>query len=485
MKLVIGQFIFIQSFAFLYPGFVASDSYIHSAISQSILANAGGLPKPFTSVVWYDATPMLSLLNAIGNLLLGAPLRSTYLVFGFVVPMMTVISVGAIVTKITSNTDASRIAMLVGCLISRFWVWSTAPIPEALALLLVTSCVVFCLVNNSKALFALSILIVGVVFTHGVMALVLILTMLAIYLFTRSRAALYSGLTSILVFATYSVITSIEGAEPGIATFWYGLLELLSKGYFPYQSSSLGQAGSIFGNAEIIIGTYWWFILSALAWLGLVELVCKDSKYKRFALVLTLIGGISFVGGISSGVLVTQIEAERYLGLAGYPLVCIPVSIGLTSLLGKLESKRRVVLFVFIFLFVFNGVASPSVSSDLWQDAGQGHYAALNRIASSTTTGEVASQNFVNNFDSNYYVVSNYLLEFVNITNPHTTFVLSNFPETGYTQNSISGLPRIVVISTRADALSFPSTNPSANVVFDNYDVVYSNLGSISSFLFS
>ena len=41
VELVLGQFIFIESFALLYPGFVAVDSYRDLWISQSIIANAG------------------------------------------------------------------------------------------------------------------------------------------------------------------------------------------------------------------------------------------------------------------------------------------------------------------------------------------------------------------------------------------------------------------------------------------------------------
>ena len=189
----------------------------------------------------------------------------------------------------------------------------------------------------------------------------------------------------------------------------------------------------------------------ALVWIGFLELLKKDSKYKRFTIVLTILATLSFMAAILSQLIVTQTETIRYVGLVSYPLLCISASIGLMVLSKKEQVTKRSILSVIVLLFIISGVASPLVSPDLWQDVGQGHYAAVNRVVGSTTIGEEAGQNFLNKYDNNYYVMSNYHLQFINIVNPQNGLeaVSGAFYEVGYAEYPIGG-EHVVLVSFRA-----------------------------------
>jgi hypothetical protein len=485
LRLVVGQFIFLESFAILYPGFVAVDSYRDLFISQSIVSSGGGLPQTFTNIVWYDFSPMAPLLYAIGHIVSAAPLRTTELGVGFAFPTVSILAIGSIVNKVTSNMYSARIAILFGSLLSYLWVWATWPIPEMFALSLVCLSIVLCLQSGTgKAIIGSTLLVATVVLTHGGMAIILTVITFSIFLLTRIRTAAYVSGVALVLFLVYSVYAFSQGVQLGIVTFWTFLLATLTESGLAAAAPTFGQSGSVIGTTESALGAYWWILLAAFAWLGFLAMLKNDSKYKRISILLTILAAFSFGVGISSAILATRTDTIRYFGLIGYPLLCISASVGLVSLGRKLQSNGRIALSVLLFLFVISGVVAPSVSPDFWQDVGQGHYAAVNRLSSSTTIAEEASQISLNNHDNNYYITSNYFLEHVDIGQPLDKFPLSasfTYIEVGYTQSAIVGIPHVVLISLRAIQMGFPNQTPPV-VDLQKNDIVYSSSNSIAAF---
>jgi hypothetical protein len=487
LKLVLGQLILFESFALLYPGFVGVDSYRDMAIANSIVSNAGGLPRDFGGIIWYDFSPVALLLYGILNLILGGPIRTAELTAGFVFPLITMLSIGSIVNQITQNAYATRTSLLILSILPYFWVWATWPIPEVLALSFLSLAIMVCLQSNAtKTIIILTIFALMVVFTHGGIAVASIILMLALYLVGRYRLAQYAFAITSMIFLVYSTYIFSNAVKPGIVTFWTFLLASLTPS--TYISTSAAQAGGFEIIIETLLTSFWWIVLLAFTWLGFLLVLREDSKYRRIVLLLTLIATISFIAGVLSEVVATQTDTTRYLGLFGYPFMSICASLGLVSLLKKSQARVKIALAMLVLFFIISGVVSPLVSPDLWQNVGQSHYSGASRLKYSTTNAEFASQSFLNKYDTHYYVLSNYLLEGINLTNPQAQFPLSasfTVQQLGYTLDSISGVPHIDLISFRASELGFPNPTPSTSFSAEGRDIVYSNAGSVAVFLFS
>lgn len=475
VELVLGQFIFIESFALLYPGFVAVDSYRDLWISQSIIANAGGLPRNFGAVVWYDFSPIAPLLYSSASLVSRIPLRLTELLLGFTFPMIITFSLYAIAYRVTSSAYVARIAMMLCSLLPYLWLWASWPIPETLALAFVILGTELTIRGStSKGFLGTVFFVISTVLTHGGMAVILTVLMLVVYASTRSRLALNVCLMTTLTLLSYSILVVVLGAQAGLTSILNEIWAIFTPAGFQFQAPSVGQLNLI-GISESLVGTYWWILLATLAWLGFSTLYDGNqmTANRRLVTSLTILGGFFFVFGILSAVVVTQSNAGRYVGLGGYVLMTMPAALGVVSLEKRIGSRKRVALSLLLLLFVVSGISSPLVSPDLWQDAGQSHYAAVNRLIYSTTYVDRASQTFLRVFDSRYYVVSNYYLEFTNMSFSNSMYVLSTS-----TLHIGTEEPYLILISFRAIQMHFPPVTQSTNLTLGNYDVIYSSEGS-------
>ena len=489
LELIIGQIIFTESFALLYPGFVAVDSYRDLTISQSIVNNAGGLPKNFGAVPWYDFSPTAPLLYAVGSIISSVPLRLMELLQGFVFPAVAMISTYLIAKRTTPDPRVAKTALLISSLLPFLWIWASWPIPETLGLVFVCLSLALSLQGDtSKGIPGLVFLVVATGLTHGGMVVILALLLFTLYMASRSRHILSASFIAILVFLVYSVFVYVQGAQSGIITIWDALLSALTPSGLGFVAPSIGQGG-IVGIVESLVGTYWWVFFSTFAWVGFLQLLNKNSVFicRKTVTYLTLIGAIFFSTYFTSAIVATQGSIGRYVGLVGLVLLSVPVSLGLVSLMEVLHSKRRVILSMLILGFVISGACSPLVSPDFWQGIGQSNYAASNRLIYSTTTEQVAGQLFIGNYDYHYSVTSNYYLEFINAINPHVKFsslVSISSTGIGYTQLPIGPRPQLILLSYRAIQMSSPQTSSSTNGTLQKYDIIYSNPDSSTAYLF-
>jgi hypothetical protein len=491
LELIIGQVIFIESFALLYPGFVGVDSYRDLAISQSIVNSAGGLPKDFGAVLWYDFSPTAPLLYAIGNIVSSVPLRLTELLQGFTFPAAVMIALYSMMKSMFSDQRLAWTALVVSSLLPFLWIWASWPIPETLGLAFaILSLVLSLRVNTSKGILGLIPLVVATVLTHGGIAMILIMLLFALYLTSHSKHVLRVGFMAVLIFLTYTVFVYVQGAQFGVTTIWYALLSAFTPSGFSFKPPSIGQGG-IPGIVESLVATYWWIFLSSLAWAGLVQLLGKGAmpKYRRTGILLSLVGAVFFSTYFSSVILVTQGNIGRYVGLVGMMLLSISTSLGLVSIVDNLSSsKKRVLLTMLMLLFVISGVCSPLVSPDFWQGIGQSQYAMNNRLQYSTTIEEATSQQFIGNYDSNYYILSNYYLGFVNTINPKIGSSLlfsNNFGGAGHVRLPLGQEQYLVLLSYRVARIDLPNPMPSMNITLQTSDVIYSNPESIATLVFS
>ncbi|MHB1907786.1 MAG: hypothetical protein ACYCQJ_02805 [Nitrososphaerales archaeon] len=480
LKIFIAQFVFLESFGFLYPGFVAEDPYRDWLIALSIITKGGGLPNLTGSNVWYDFSPIAPLLYSMSAIVTQFNLRNMELIIGFIFVSLVVVFLGCLVNYLTSDVKTACVAMLLGVLIPYLSFFSTWPIPEMLALCFVCAgTVVLLRTKGSRSMIMMSLLSATVVFTHGGMAIIYMILMLVLYVATRHLSIFYNSLTLVVMFFTYGTYVVMGGVMPGISTIWVFLLQSMAPRSLSTPSTLVSGSNVI----ELVFPQYTWILLVALSMMATLGMLNKDMKYRKVEISLTVLGGVLlFLGIFVSGILHTQnTEFFRYVGLTGYPLICISASLELVSL-SKFPFRRRIILFILLLLLIISAVTNVSVSPDFWQGVGQSHYATDNRLYVSTTTRELSSQTFLNSYDFSYYVESNYQLKFINITDTQPILAISGYPENGYTTNPVKGEPHIVLVSFRAIQLGFVNPDPSTDISIRNGDIVYANGGSQAAF---
>ena len=230
LRLIIGQFVLLESLAFLYPGFVSSaDTYRDFSIARSILVSSGGLPRDFGAITWYNFSPMTSLLYSAGVILSGLPLRITELVLGFVFSALPVLMVGSVVRKLMDDAFLVKGSMIIMSLLPAYWQYATQPIPEVLALVFLMECILLCLLRNkASAYLCIGIMTVATVFTHGGIALILVAIAGLLYVGTRLRQFLYTTVIGAFVFLAYCIYASVQGGPSGLTTVVSSLQAILT-----------------------------------------------------------------------------------------------------------------------------------------------------------------------------------------------------------------------------------------------------------------
>ena len=481
-KLMLGQLILIQSFGFIYPGFIAADTYRDYYIANFIMYKGGGLPYPFTNIMWYDYSPTAPLIYAIHGLVTGISLRASVLVAGFVFVALSTACIGILSTHIFRVNKISLLSMLFVSLMPYFCVWATMPIPEMLAitLALLTLSLIYSKSPQRTSPVA-ALLVLAIVLTHGGTALLFGGMIVIIFLVTRMRFVLYVGMVTLLSFLVYSVYVSVDGAPTGFSTivgFIVGLLGLSEPTEVLVNSKGPITSILVF---ETITTTYWYIFLIGFAWVTLVLTLNSSLSRKRIAISMLILSiiltGISLLATLTG--LGSHLEPARYIGLIAYPILgtfAAPAVHKLSSTTG-----RKLVISAIIMLFVVTTVTNAYVSPDFWQDVGDSAFASLaQRLPTSTTNSEMFSQVYVNKYDKLYLVSANFRLEFTNITFSSTAFLPSLYRETtildGVAPPNLKVIaPFIIIYSMRAAALGFPPQNPSSNITLSQTDIVYSN----------
>jgi hypothetical protein len=490
VKLIVIQLVFVESFSQLYPGFVGPDSSRDFYIAKSIIANAGGLPKEFVDVIWYDTTPMAPLLYAEGTLFSNLPLRVSELLLGFCFTFVTTLATGALALRVTGDRKTSLLVMWLASLVPLIWVWSTWPIPEMFAASLIfLSFLILFRDNTAATTLVFTLLAILIVLTHGGAALGFIGVLVVLAVVTRNKLAIRMSIITSTLFTSFTVYDTLSGVTSGFETVKDFLVYLFSTGVTFTSGPSVSYSG-VWGVPEAISYGYWLVFLIVLAWLGLFEILRRSLRLNRLVVSLLLISLASVLFGFGFGtVFGTRVDITRYVGLFGYPMVCVAASMGFFAL-GR-TAPRKAYALIIVSIFVFAGVSNPRVSPDFWQGFGQSNFASANRIQYSTTYPEMDSQLFINAYDQQYFVVYNYLPEFVNLTRPDSVILipwsLSIHPQHYWIGVSpfdvIPNPPYIALFSSRASVDQFLSYSLPSNFSIEDHDMVFSSLGSSVDFV--
>jgi hypothetical protein len=479
LKLLFGQALLIGSFASLYYGFVGVDSYRDYAIATSIINSAGGLPKPFVQLIWYDATPTAPLSYAIAHLIVGMNLRDSELMLGFIFSWLPILAIGVLSLRITRDKKQSLLSMWFASLMPLFWIWATWPIPEMMAVSFVLLALMVFLQGNKTASLIMSVLFgVLTVFTHGGMSLILIVSMFFIFFMTRLRLALLSGFMALIAFFTYSAYVSVIETQYGLATLSLFVNAVLSKGSQATVASQ-GIIPGLSGFLDQVSLTFSWIALAVLVWIGILS-VGKSFPRRRLVLSISLI--VFACLGLANlfQVVGSSTDTSRYIGLIGYPLMAIVASLGLFSMPPSL--RKRIFVSIMIAIFVVSVVLNPYISPDIWLGNRQASFAATFRLQTSTTLQELSSQVFLNNFDHSYAVESNYVPMFTNLTLPANSTIVP-FPALFQTIYTMQGVvapkfskvpPYVLLLTARSDQLNYTfAVNPASKAILTNPDIIY------------
>jgi hypothetical protein len=479
LKWLFGQAIFFGTFSTLYPGFVAVDSYRDLNIATFILKHAGGIPQPFTSLIWYNATPLAPLSYVSTSLVAGISLASSEAILGFIFVATAVLIVGAMTVLIFKDRRSGLMAIWLGGLIPYVWLWSTWPIPETLAILYSLS-ILLILFQRKKVLQLITVpLVVAVTFGHGGVAAELILILLTVVALSRDRALVNPLAILAISYTGYIVYASVSSTPSGLVAtirFLTALVTPQSTFVAPnITSSSVGTA--LIQAIETIAGYSWQVIIIAMGLIGFDKILRLQHSIRRNQLALLLIIAVDLLASVVFTLTGSTTDAVRYVSLVGYLASPIVIVVAVLHFLAA-HRTARVVLATVIILFTVTSVANPQVAPDLWQGIGQTQFAVSQRLAFSTTIEELQSQWFVNAHDYSYPVVANYLPESVNLINggyPASLYLgLGNFGMHGVDVHSTPIPPYIILLSYRALNSSFVLANHVANLT-SRSSIVYSN----------
>ena len=507
LKLIIVQFIAIEIFAFLFPSVGTTDDLRDFFIATLIVRNGGGLPHVYTSIIWYDFSPIISLIYAVGNLVTAVPLLRFEQITGFVISFTSVLGVGALSLKFFRNSRKSMLSMWVACLLPFFWQLATWPLPELLAVLFAILCILVIAVNDSQfGLIPAILFAIIAVLTHGGLTVELIAIAIVIYIFTRNRLAGRIGVISTILLLIYSVYVYVGTTTTGLVT----LLEFIRGLITPGKSFFIPLSGVPSPGSLLILilqrtgEDYWWIFIGMISWIALLEFLKTNSEEpkSRIYLVLMLIMFFLFIVGISLQVFpVAQGQSIRYVSLLSYPVLCIPVGVGLDVFRNRLHRRYLLVLPI-IAIFILAAVSNVWVSPILWQDVGQNSYSGY-RMVFTTTVSELDSQSYVSRYDKCYVVAANYLPSFVNLTSSCPSVYQyqiegetyqNSFGVDGNTKFSsdLNGYlkispPYLVLFSERVEKFNpyfYSVASPFASVPTPNSQIVFSDGDSVALFMY-
>ena len=484
LKLIIGQALLMESLAFMYPGFLAVDSYRDFAIARVIEASAGGLPTAFVYIpIWYNVTPMLPLTYVSINLLTGLPLRTAELLIGFVMTTILTIGTGLLTLALSKNIRYSLLAIWFCSLVPSIWIWSTWPIPEIMALALFVICLAIILGDGKSHNSILAIILtVVIVLTHGGIALALIGVALVIFLLNRDRVALHVLIIGGVFFASYTVLASSGTAISGLQTIVLFLQSLFKPVFSVPQTSSNLYQGAL-APLEAVSYTYWWVFLGVFGWIGLMTLADLRMPKRRAIVSLVVLSYLGILFSFASGILnTTSTDVTRYIALIGYPILCASAAFGLFSV-ARFPLVRKFFIPILVIALVFSGISNAVISPDLWQSLGQNSYATNYRVQYTTSYEEQQSQIFLNVYDRNYLIAYNYIPEFVNLTYP-VPYLAKQFTLEEHPKHYLVGVspflytptpPYIILYSVRASEQNFVNYSLLSNISVDTSDIIYSN----------
>lgn len=491
IKLFLGQALWMGSSAILYPGFIGVDSYRDYYIAQSIVTNAGGLPKPFALYVWYNVTPTAPVLYAVGNILPHLSLRVSELLVGFVVASVTVLVSGSLARRITKDIRGVFLTMWMGCLIPYVWVWATWPIPEMLAVVLAICSIAVVLLKyqRSSTFILISLFMAVLALTYGGTILELVLILLTIYLFTRRTTALQGGLLAFAFFLIYNIFVVSEGTQFGFFTLFQYLQTLFTFGSFT-SAPTVPAQNWLISLVESVSSTYWFVFLVGVSFFYAISLLNKRLRKDGSLVVLFVLSFVLVVSGfVFSFLLPSSLaggQAVRYISLLAFPLLVPFVSAVILSVL-RSRLGRRLVIPLIIALFIFSAVSNGNVSTDLWRAVGQPGYATSYMLPFTTTYQEMQSQLYLHAYDSTFMVVANYFPEFANLsltTLPSSLTFGVPFYAVGLVPQDAQPIPPYLILnssvalslrqnivyyshysSTKAGVLDFLYSNPTSSII--------------------
>lgn len=491
-KLLVMQFIFIEAWTYGFTSVIQSDSYRDYYIAALIIDRGGGLPYPFTSLIWYNFSPMVPISSAISHLVTGVPLLQAEMILGFVLSCVSLLAVGAIAQRVFSELRMTMISMWIASLVPYFWLYSTyAAFPEllALAMMLLT----FALVLGKLSLrtsIASFVLVLAIVLTHGGLALEEIGIMFLIFLMTKNKLALRLGIFASLTFITYSIFAAVAGVSSGLVSilqFLPGVITPVSLNLAPVGISAVSTYVELF---KIVTYNYWYIFLGILSWVAIVELIRHKTGNSKSYLSLVIIGFVLFSFG-SAIILfpVSQGQATRYVSLVSFLVLCVPSAAAIAEFRSRVHGKYLVI--PLIIMMVVASVSYEWVSPIFWQDLGNNSYSA-DRFIVAITQPEDISQSYINEFDHCYPVAGSFPPYLVNLTascpgvtsyqflgtlgstvgvigNPGTSSGLIKYPKLG--------TPYLALLSTRIQKLNVSTvySDPYSFFPLTNSEIVYSN----------
>jgi hypothetical protein len=498
-KLVIAQVLAYETFAFFYQSVFGVDSFRDFFIASLVVQHGGGLPQAYSNNIWYNFSPMAPLTYAVQSVITGVPLLQTEIISGFVFASLSTLAAGAMASKIFKNSRISALTMLISSLVPFFWQFATFPLPEVFALPMVLLTVVLILTPYSnKGILVTSLFGIVIVFTHGGMALMLIVIAFVMFGLTRNIRALQTGIISSVLFGAYSILASVTGTSKGVVTIVDFIDSLVRPASLVvgYTIGGLSTQGLVLEIAQALTQTEWWVFLGVVSWIGFLALTRRPQNRDFLSFVLVTLF-LFAVGVLLLFQPVVQTQATRYLDLVSYVVLSIPASFAL-YMLGVNPFARRVAIPAIMIIFIASSVCNVNVSPNLWQDLGAKSYSS--RFVSTMTTSEEISQVYLNQYDHCYPIAANYYPSFVNLTGSCPSvgdYQISS--ETNYNgfgvasngQLTISGIgypkliaPFVTLFSTRIEEYDPGSAaDPQASISAPATDIVFSNGVSLIGFV--
>jgi hypothetical protein len=481
LKWTVGQIVIIGSFYLLYPGFVGVDSYRDLHISASIIANSGGLPKDFTNIIWYDFTPMASLLYSITSLSAHVTVANAERAVGFAFLPVSVLLAGCLGIRFTGSTRVGLLTIWIGGLMPWLWISSTWPIPETLGICLALSSLVVVSRAGRQSMPAFILLAVSVVFTHGGIALELLFVLLLIYFLTRSAWATHAIMVISATLLVYSTYAAAVGAPYGLSTYFASTQSLLAPSPALFSASlSLNTAHSILVSAgEALSNAYPMIFLFSFALIGLDRVLRQLDLFSVKSVGILLAFCVYIAGGAVFAIIGSSTSAGRYVGLLGYAAGPIVAAIGLAYFLNSAR-RTRILAVSFVCALVVASTTSVAVAPDFWQNAGQTQFAVKYRIGFSSTVQELQVEQYLNAYDNAYLVAANVLPEYINLRLTSFAQLQPTYPGSAYYLSGVafgftpSG-PYLALVSNRAVTSHFPLANTAASLNNSSSDLVYSN----------
>jgi len=495
MKLVYGQALLVESFGLAYPSVFSADSSRDLQIASLILQHSGGLPAQFTGTIWYNFSPIAPISYVVSSLTTGFGLINSELLIGFLVAMLITITVGGIALVVSGSTRVALLAMLLSSLVPYVWQFATWPLPQVLALAMALLLIGGIIKRIDRPMLLIdALLALMIVFTHGGVAIELVVVLLLVVIVTRSRPIFGLLVWLATTLTIYMVYVTVATTPTGMVTIVQFVDSIFALGTAHPSPSILtgiaGPTGLVLGQQ--ISATYWWVFLGVFGWFGaLAALKSGHFRGNPYSPIVLIALVLLFLGVVIDIVVVAQGQAFRYISTLGYPLLCIPVAIALGSVMSSSNAKRLFVLVAVSFL-IFSMVASVSISPDIWQSSNQVSYAGY-RLGYVTSAPELSSQVMLSTYDNCYPVAANYLPQFTNLTAacPRLvayTLATESIPSTvGVADpHDIVKTPFVVLYSFNKGLLTSyvgDIANPQSNVTMSDSNIVYLDGSSFIAFV--